>query len=176
MRLFYCDEFELPLPPGHSFPMAKYRLLRERLVESGTVRPDHLSVPEPATLDDLLLAHDTDYVSAACAGQVSAEALRRIGFPWSAALIERSRRSAGATIAACRAALSGDGYAVNLAGGTHHAFRDHGEGYCVFNDTVMAARRMQARVQEHSVAAGGHDGVVAHQERFRARESGWQFP
>src|SRR5690606_6998025 len=87
--------------------------------------------------------HDTDYLERVKTGSLTVKEIRRIGFPWSPEMVERSRRSSGATIAACRAALA-DGIAVNLAGGTHHAFRDHGEGYCVFNDSAIAARAMQA--------------------------------
>jgi acetoin utilization deacetylase AcuC-like enzyme len=136
--------------------MAKYRRLRERLVEERILAPEDLSVPEPIGWDDLRLAHDDDYIDAVRNGTLTPDAQRRIGFPWSPMMVERSRRSVGATLAACRAALcsaslSGsrqDGgpngtalhVSANLAGGTHHAFRDHGEGYCVFNDVAVAAR------------------------------------
>lgn len=143
MKLFYTDEFVLPLPPGHTFPMSKYRLLRERVVASGLVPPDALVVPPAVSDADLERAHDAAYVRAMSAGRISDADMKRIGFPWSPGLVERSRRSSGATLEACRAALS-DGVSVNLAGGTHHAFRDHGEGYCLFNDSVVAARAMQA--------------------------------
>lgn len=143
MKLFYTDRFVLPLPEGHTFPMAKYRLLRERVLHSGLV--DTGELVEPPAADDAQLgrAHDAEYVRRMSAGEVPDADLRRVGFPWSAALVERSRRSSGATVEACRAALA-DGVGVNLAGGTHHAFRDHGEGYCLFNDTVVAARQLQA--------------------------------
>jgi acetoin utilization deacetylase AcuC-like enzyme len=156
MRAFYSDTFVLPLPEHHRFPMAKYRLLRERLVAERILAPEHLSVPEPIDWDDLRLAHDDEYIDAVRNGTLAPEAQRRIGFPWSPMMVERSRRSVGATLAAARvalrsAALSGsrpDGgptgtalhVGANLAGGTHHAFRDHGEGYCVFNDVAVAAR------------------------------------
>lgn len=143
MRAFVTDRFTLPLTAHHSFPAAKYRLLRERVDASGLLTPGELIVPPPATDVQLLRAHDVDYLARAAAGHLSAAEVRRIGLPWSPELIERARHSVGATIEACRAALA-DGVAVNLAGGTHHAFRDHGEGYCVFNDTVVAARTMQA--------------------------------
>lgn len=142
MKVFYSDVFVLPLPPDHRFPMAKYRLLRERILAEGIVAPDDLRIPDAATDDQLLLAHDADYLEKVKSGGLSAREQRRIGFPWSLPMVERSRRSVGATIAACRAALA-EGVAVNLAGGTHHACRDHGEGYCVFNDSAVAARVMQ---------------------------------
>jgi acetoin utilization deacetylase AcuC-like enzyme len=143
MKAFYCDQFVLPLPPGHRFPMEKYRLLRERVEASGLVAPEDLLVPDPATDEEILRVHDAGYLERVQAGTLTREQLRRIGFPWSPAMVERSRRSAGGTIGACRAALV-EGAAVNLAGGTHHAFRDRGEGYCVWNDAAIAARALQA--------------------------------
>lgn len=148
MKVFYTDQFVLPLPAGHRFPMAKYALLRERVFASGLFAPDELCVPDAATDADLLRVHAAEYVRRARDGELTDKELRRIGFPWSPQMVERSRRSSGATIAACRAALT-DGLAANLAGGTHHAFPDHGGGYCVFNDAAIAARAMQTegRVQ-----------------------------
>jgi acetoin utilization deacetylase AcuC-like enzyme len=143
MRAFYTDIFVLPLPEGHRFPMAKYRLLRERLLQTGVIAPEELCVPHAATDAELLRAHDAEYVRRVQTGQLTAQEIRRIGFPWTPAMVERSRRSSGATIEACYAALQ-DGVAVNLAGGTHHAFRDRGGGYCVFNDAAIAARTLQA--------------------------------
>ena len=143
MKAFYSDTFVLPLPPGHRFPMAKYRLLRDRVLQEGIIAPENLIVAEPATREQLLLAHDADYIDKVLNGTLSDREQRRLGFPWSPELTRRSVRTVGATIGACRAALD-DGVAVNLAGGTHHACRDHGEGYCVFNDSAVAARTMQA--------------------------------
>ena len=155
MKAFYSDTFVLPLPEHHRFPMAKYRRLREQLVAEQILTAADLEIPEPISWDDLRLIHDAGYVEAVGAGTLSAEAQRRIGFPWSPMMVERSRRSVGATLAAareslrCRAALSGPPArgperpalhaSCNLAGGTHHAFRDRGEGYCVFNDVAVAA-------------------------------------
>lgn len=143
MKAFYCDQFVLPLPEGHRFPMEKYRLLRERVLASGLVRPEDLIVPPAATDEEILRVHDPDYLRRVQAGELERAEVRRIGFPWSPAMVERSRRSAGGTILACREALR-NGAAVNLAGGTHHAFRDRGEGFCVFNDAAIAARSLQA--------------------------------
>lgn len=143
MKLFYTDHFVLPLPDGHRFPMPKYALLRQRVWESSLVSPDDLCVAFAATDEEIVRAHAAEYLRRIQNGELTAKELRRIGFPWSPAMVERSRRSSGATIAACRAALADD-LAVNLAGGTHHAFRDRGEGYCVFNDSAIAARAMQA--------------------------------
>lgn len=140
MHAFYCDHFVLPLPPGHRFPMEKYALLRERVAREGR---DELHVPPPATDDQLLRVHDAGYVRRVTEGSLTPDEVRRIGFPWSPQLVERSRRSVGGTVAAARAALR-DGVSVNLAGGTHHAFADRGEGFCVFNDVAVAARDIQS--------------------------------
>jgi acetoin utilization deacetylase AcuC-like enzyme len=137
MNIFYTDRFVLPLPPGHRFPMRKYSDLRERVAAAPWAPEVVLDEPEAADDDTLSLAHCPGYVSRVVSGALDAREIRAIGFPWSAEMVERSRRSAGATIAACRAALS-SGCGVNLAGGTHHAFRDRGEGYCVFNDAAVA--------------------------------------
>jgi len=142
LRAFYSDHFVLPLPDGHKFPMAKYSRLRERILAEGIVSPDDLHEAPLATIEDLRLVHDAGYVDAVLNGTVAPEIQRRIGFPWSPQMVERSRRSVGATIAAAHAALD-DGVAANLAGGTHHAFADRGEGFCVFNDVAVAARVLQ---------------------------------
>ncbi|HEX7118787.1 MAG TPA: histone deacetylase [Longimicrobiales bacterium] len=151
MKIYYCDEFVLPLPPGHRFPMRKYALLRERVVAAALAGPDELLVPAAATDVELLRVHDPDYVRRVVAGALDAAEVRRIGFPWTPELVERSRRSVGGTIGACRAALE-DGASANLAGGTHHAFADRGEGFCVFNDIAVAARAMQAEGRARRVA------------------------
>ncbi len=151
MRAFYSDHFVLPLPDGHKFPMAKYSRLRERIVADGILTTDSLVEAPAAAWEDLRLVHAADYVEAVETGTLPADVQRRIGFPWSPGMVERSRRSVGATIAAARAALE-DGIAANLAGGTHHAFADRGEGFCVFNDVAVAARVLQR---------DGHAGRVA---------------
>ena len=145
MRLFPSDRYPLPLPEGHRFPVAKYAALRRRL-EGHAAAGVPLTFVEPhaATDDELLRVHDRAYVGRVLAGTLSDAEVRRIGFPWSRALVERSLRSTGAAVDAAAAALE-DGVAASLAGGTHHAGRDWGEGYCVFNDTAVAAREMQAR-------------------------------
>jgi acetoin utilization deacetylase AcuC-like enzyme len=141
MDIFYSDHFVLPLPPGHRFPMSKYALLRERVLASEFGA--HCQVPPEARDEELLRVHHPDYLARVVSGRLSRAEQQAIGFPWSAAMVQRSRRSAGATLAACRSALR-DGTAANLAGGTHHAFADRGEGFCVFNDAAVAARAMQA--------------------------------
>lgn len=139
MDAFYADHFVLPLPEGHRFPMSKYRLLRDGLVGL----PDLKLLEAPVASDtQLLLVHDPVYVQSVLKGTLEPKAQREIGFPWTPEMVERSRRSVGATIAACQSAKR-EGIAVNLAGGTHHAYRDKGSGYCVFNDAAVAARVLQ---------------------------------
>jgi len=151
VKLYYTDHFVLPLPVGHRFPMVKYARLRERVLESGRFCADDLTVPEAASDAALMLAHDADYVRRVRDGRLDSAEIRRIGFPWTAEMVERSRRSAGATLAACRSALE-DGCAVNLAGGTHHAHRDFGSGFCVFNDSAVAALTMRAEGRARKIA------------------------
>lgn len=141
MQVFYADQFVLPLPPGHRFPMGKYRLLRDRLAAE---RPEtRLQPAQPATDGELALAHEPRYIAGIMDGTVDPAVMREIGFPWSEAMAERARRSVGATIAACRAAIR-EGVAANIAGGTHHAYAHKGSGFCVFNDAAVATRLMQA--------------------------------
>lgn len=141
MQAFHSDHFSLELPPGHSFPMSKYRLLRQVVERDMPQLRVHEALP--ASDGELALAHAPVYVSAVADGLLTAAQQREIGFPWSPRMAERARRSVGATIAAARAALA-EGLAANLAGGTHHAYPDRGSGYCVFNDVAVAARLMQA--------------------------------
>lgn len=149
MKAFYSDCFVLPLPPEHRFPMRKYRMLRDAVA---TTLPQVTLAEAPHTSDGVLaLAHHPHYIHRVKSGALSVQEQRAIGFPWSPEMVERSRRSTGATIAACRAAIA-DGVAVNLAGGTHHAHADHGEGFCVFNDAATAARLMQAERRASRVA------------------------
>lgn len=124
--------------------MAKYARLHERVAAMAPALGIRLQEPPAAADEDLLRAHAPGYVRAMAEGSADAAMMRRIGFPWSAAMVERSRRSSGGTIMALRAALEGEGVAVNLAGGTHHAGPARGGGYCVFNDAAVAARHAQA--------------------------------
>ena len=140
LRLYYCDHHEIPLPQGHRFPISKYRLLRDRLASSG--RFD--LVPAPLADPELVkLVHDPYYVQSFLDGSVNTSAMRRIGFPWSQALVRRTLASVGGTVTAARDALAA-GFGGNLAGGTHHAFRDTGAGFCVFNDIAVAATALRA--------------------------------
>ena len=140
MKLFYSDTFELPLPATHRFPMAKYRLLRQRIIESDL--DVELLIPPAATDEQLLLVHTLEYLEKVKTGNLNKIEQRRIGFPWSKKMVERSRRSTGATIAAAHAAAESS-MAFNLAGGTHHSFADAGQGFCVFNDVCVAIRTLQ---------------------------------
>ncbi len=140
MKLFYSDHFELPLPAGHRFPIEKYRRLRERLQASEEFAGNDFLVAPAASDAQLALAHDSAYLSRVVRGELSATEIKCLGLPWSAALVERSRHSTGATLTACQEALRANGCAINLSGGTHHAHAAHGEGFCVFNDAAVAAR------------------------------------
>jgi acetoin utilization deacetylase AcuC-like enzyme len=133
-RLFYCDHYEIPLPEGHKFPMTKYRLTRDLLALDGRYR---FECAPMAPRDLVELAHDPSYVEQFLTGTLAAQAIRRIGFPWSEALVKRTLASVGGTLAAAEEALS-KGWCGNLAGGTHHAFRGEGSGFCVFNDIAVA--------------------------------------
>jgi acetoin utilization deacetylase AcuC-like enzyme len=143
LKVFYSDRFVLPLPEGHRFPMVKYSMLRERVAASGICGPNELRVPRPVSDEEILRAHERSYLRRVVEGTLTRSEMRRIGFPWSERMVERSRRASGGTVGACRAALE-EGFAANLAGGTHHAFAGQGEGYCVFNDSAIAARAVQA--------------------------------
>ena len=142
LHLWSSARYTIPLPEGHRFPIAKYEMLRARVLAEGLVPPERLHEPARATRDALLLVHGADYVDRLTAATLSAAEMRRIGFPWSPQLVERSYRAVGGTCEAVDGALR-DGVAMNLAGGTHHAFPDHGEGFCVFNDVAVAIRRAQ---------------------------------
>ena len=140
MKAFHADRQPLELPPGHRFPATKYRRLRTR-VEAWPELEVREAEPAPDAI--LALAHDLRYVQAIAGNGLSAAEQRAIGFPWSEAMVERARRSVGATLAAARTARV-EGIAANLAGGTHHASAGRGSGYCVFNDVAVAARAVQS--------------------------------
>lgn len=135
--------YAILLPDGHRFPMSKYALLRDGALSSVLVTPENLHEPERALADDLLRVHTPEYIERVTSGTLSEAAQRRIGLPWSEAFVERAWRVVGGTCAAAEAAMT-HGVAMNLAGGTHHAFPDHGEGFCTFNDVAIAIRRLQA--------------------------------
>jgi len=144
LRVFSSDAYVVPLPEGHRFPIEKYRRLRASLLADGVLRPDQVHTPALATRTQLGRVHTTGYLDAVFEGCLSARALRKLGFPWSSQLVERSRASAGGTIHAALAALEARA-AGNLTGGTHHAHAGFGSGYCVFNDVAVAIRELRAR-------------------------------
>jgi acetoin utilization deacetylase AcuC-like enzyme len=148
MRCSYHPDYCLELPPGHPFPMAKYPLLFRNLLAQGWLDPADVHKPGEASLGDLRLVHTDDYLSRLDGGALSTAEQRRIGVPWSERLWRRSRLAVQGTLDAARHALA-DGIAANLAGGTHHAFADHGEGFCVLNDVAVAIRALQrdARIE-----------------------------
>jgi acetoin utilization deacetylase AcuC-like enzyme len=142
LKAFYTDHYVLPLPPGHRFPMEKYSQLRDLVTQLDGVE----LVEAPAVSDtQILYAHDPSYLVKVISGSLSPKEQQEIGFPWSELMVERSRRSAGATVAAAKAALN-EGLAANLAGGTHHAYRNMGSGFCVFNDSAIVARVLQKEI------------------------------
>src|SRR5215211_7296586 len=130
MQVFYTPRYYANIGDGHVFPIRKFELVRDKLLAEGTLEPGELIEPSPATIEDVLLAHTEDYVSRLCSGNLTPKEIRRLGLPWSESLVRRSFYGTGGTLAATQVALV-EGYGSNLAGGTHHSFADHGEGFCV---------------------------------------------
>jgi acetoin utilization deacetylase AcuC-like enzyme len=142
MQVFYTPRYYADIGEGHVFPIRKFELVRDRLLAEGTLAPSEIVEPQPAAIADVLLVHTEDYVTRLRAGSLTERELRRLGLPWSKALVRRSFLATGGTLAAARAALS-EGIASNLAGGTHHAFAERGEGFCVLNDVAVAVRALR---------------------------------
>src|ERR1700722_15464796 len=142
MKCVYHPAYQVALPPGHPFPMSKYSLLKERLLAEGILAADDILQPEPLDDETLELVHTPEYLAKLASSGLSAAEQRRLGLPWSEALWQRARLASAGTLLAARAALD-QGLAGNLAGGTHHAFADHGEGFCVLNDVAIAIRKLQ---------------------------------
>ena len=151
MKVYFADTVPLSLPEGHRFPAPKYPQLRQRVFDSGLFTPDELVEAQPASREQLLLVHTPDYVEKIFSGSLSDREQRRIGLPWSPELLDRSCRAVGGAIAACRCALE-EGCGIYLGGGTHHAYPDHGEGYCVFNDVAVAVRVLQEEKRARQIA------------------------
>ncbi|AFY65362.1 histone deacetylase [Geitlerinema sp. PCC 7407] len=143
LPLVYHPDYVIPLPAGHRFPMAKFRLLYESLIQDGVAHASQFHQPEYPTPEILAHVHGPDYIQAYCEGTLDAKAQRRIGLPWSSALVRRTCTAVGGTLLTARMALE-HGLACNTAGGTHHAFPNHGSGFCIFNDLAIAARVLQA--------------------------------
>jgi acetoin utilization deacetylase AcuC-like enzyme len=143
MRVSFHADYRVDLPAPHPFPMGKYPLLHARLLDSGVIAAGDVVEPAEAPRDMLARVHTASYLERLAAGTLAPEEVRRLGIPWSARLWRRSRLAVHGTWLAARAALA-DGIGANLAGGTHHAFADHGEGFCVLNDVAIAIRCLQA--------------------------------
>ncbi len=143
MRCSYHPGYQVALSPGHPFPMSKYPLLRERLLAEGTLREADLVQPEPVDLESLRRVHTDEYLHKLSGRGLSAAEQRRLGMPWTESLWTRSRLACAGSLLAARHALA-DGLGANLAGGTHHAFSDHGEGFCVLNDAAVVLRVLRA--------------------------------
>jgi len=144
MQVFYTPHYYADIGDNHVFPIRKFELVRDKLLAEGTLQPEEMVEPSPATSEDVLLVHTGDYVSRLCSGNLTTKEIRRLGLPWSESLVRRSFYAAGGTLAATQVAL-GAGYSSNLAGGTHHSFSDRGEGFCVLNDVAIAIRAMRTR-------------------------------
>lgn len=142
VRVFYSPRYYADIGENHIFPMRKFERVRERLLREGTLRAEQIVEPQPASVAELLLVHTEDYITRLRAGALTSRELRRLGLPWSKSLVRRSFFATGGTIQAARSALT-TGSGSNLAGGTHHAFADRGEGFCVLNDVAVAIRVLQ---------------------------------
>jgi hypothetical protein len=142
MFALYSDHYVIELPADHPFPIQKYRLVREQLLAEGTLSPEELLEPTLVAPTDVRLVHTEDYWERLTSGTLPESAIRRLGLPWSEGLVRLERASVQGTLTAARIAIR-DGIALNLAGGTHHAFPDRGEGYCVLNDIAIATRCLQ---------------------------------
>jgi len=151
LRAWSSARWSIALPAAHRFPMGKYQLIRDGVVSAGLLPADGIHEPERISRDSLALVHEARYIDAVLDGFLTEPELRRLGFPWSPMLPERSLRTAQGTLEACRDGLAG-GAGINLAGGTHHAFPGHGEGYCVFNDVAIAVRTLEREGRIRRVA------------------------
>ncbi len=146
MKVFYSDFYTFELPEGHRFPAAKYSLLREQLLAQGILSPDELHPSPLALREAVILAHTPEYFDAIYTGTIDPKIMRQIGLPWSFELVLRSLASVGGSLCAADAALE-SGFSGNLAGGTHHAMADGGQGYCVFNDIAVVILNLLERRQ-----------------------------
>lgn len=141
-RVFYSPYYFADIGEGHVFPIRKFELVRDLLLRDGTLAEDEIVEPLPAATDDLLLVHTRDYIDRLIDGRLTANEIRKLGLPWSESLVRRSLHAISGTIEASKFAVA-SGIASNLAGGTHHAFPDRGEGFCVLNDVAVAIRVLQ---------------------------------
>ncbi len=143
MRVFYTPRYYADIGSGHIFPIRKFELVRDRLLAEGTLHKGDLCEPVPATQEQVRLVHTDDYITRLCNGTLTTKEIRRLGLPWSPSLVQRSFYAVGGTIAAAHSSLE-DGFSSNLAGGTHHAFAERGEGFCVLNDVAIAIRTLRS--------------------------------
>ena len=141
-RLYYSPYYYADIGEGHVFPIRKFELVRDLLLREETLRDEEIFEPEPALIENLLLVHTEDYITRLINGELTAKEVRKLGLPWSQSLVRRSLHAISGTINAARFALE-SGIASNLAGGTHHAYPDRGEGFCVLNDVAVAIRVLQ---------------------------------
>jgi acetoin utilization deacetylase AcuC-like enzyme len=141
-RVFYSPNYYADIGEGHVFPIRKFEIAKDILLSEGTLRPEEIVAPELVDRDDLLLVHTPDYIDRLAAGELTAKEIRKLGLPWSEALVRRSFTAISGTINASRVALE-FGIASNLAGGTHHAYPERGEGFCVLNDVAVSIRVLQ---------------------------------
>lgn len=142
LPIIYHPNYVAPIPSGHRFPMAKFKLLYEMLLADEVTNKSHFFRAQLPALEWIELVHNRDYIQAYCNGTLDTKAQRRIGLPWSEALANRTSIAVGGTILTAQLALR-YGLACNTAGGTHHAFPSYGSGFCIFNDLAIAARVMQ---------------------------------
>ena len=142
IRVFYSPFYYAEIGENHVFPIKKFEFVRDKLLQEGTLTPDEIIEPQPAKIDDVLLVHTADYVARLIKGELTAKEVRKLGLPWSESLVRRSFLACSGTLSAARWALE-NGIGSNLAGGTHHAFPDRGEGFCVLNDVAIAIRVLQ---------------------------------
>ncbi|MEZ5307722.1 MAG: histone deacetylase [Pyrinomonadaceae bacterium] len=143
-RAFYSKNYYAEIGDGHVFPIRKFELVRNILIDEGTLNSNEIEEPLPALFDDLALVHDPSYLKRMISGNLGANELRRLGLPWSESLVRRTLLAVAGTIAASATAIEA-GVASNLAGGTHHAFPDRGEGFCVLNDVAVAIAVLRKR-------------------------------
>jgi acetoin utilization deacetylase AcuC-like enzyme len=141
-NIFYSPYYYADIGEGHVFPIKKFELVRDKLLKEGSLSVSEILEPRPADIEDVLLVHTKDYINRLRSGFLTEKEVRRLGLPWSPALVRRSFLAISGTINAARSALAG-GVSSNLAGGTHHAFPDRGEGFCVLNDVAVAVRVLQ---------------------------------
>lgn len=142
MKVYHYDSFTFPLPENHRFPVQKYTSLSEYILAQEILSPSNFFIPDAVSDEQLALVHTQEYIDKVRFGTLNEKEVRRLGLPWSAELVERAKRSVGSTIQVCRAAIL-EGICASLGGGTHHAYPDHGEGFCLFNDVAVAVRTLQ---------------------------------